>query len=185
MADTVNQPTNQAPAPIAPIPAGKTPEQLRAEQAARGEPLKSGAAAQASIDPPREMPASDRVRAFEDEHVGKDAVRIGGRIERGSGSPFAALSPEKKRQYAALEKLVVAEQKLADAHAALVQAEADHEAALAAAEPKPDGKGPTVEEWVAAGYQAINYPPSGYESRSTQEEIDAAIAKQKADAKTE
>lgn len=82
--------------------------------------------------------AADRVRAFEDKHLGKDAVRIGGRIERGSGSPFAAMSDEKKRQYAALEKLVAAEQKLADAHAAVIQAETDHEAALAAAEPKPD-----------------------------------------------
>lgn len=91
-------------------------------------------------DPPREIPAGERLRAFEDEHVGKDAVRIGGRIERGSGSPFAAMSDEKKRQYAALEKLAAAEQKLADAHAALVEAEADHEDALAAAEPKPNGE---------------------------------------------
>jgi hypothetical protein len=36
--------------------------------------------------------------------------------------------------------------------------------------------GPTVAEWVAAGYRAVNYPPSGYASRSTPEEIAAAVA---------
>lgn len=55
----------------------------------------------------------------------------------------------------------------------------------------PDGKekspagtelrddGPTVAEHVAAGYLAVNYPPQGYASRSTQEEIAAAIEAQK------
>lgn len=93
-----------------------------------------------SADLPEPVPAAARIRAFEDEHLGKDAVRINDRIERGSGSPFAALSPEHKRQYAALEKLVVAEQKLADAHAALIQADVEHDAALAAAEPAPDAE---------------------------------------------
>ena len=46
--------------------------------------------------------------------------------------------------------------------------------------------GPTVEEYVAAGYQAANYPPQGYASRSTEAEITAAIAAQaKAGAKPE
>ncbi len=36
--------------------------------------------------------------------------------------------------------------------------------------------GPTVEEWVAAGYKASAYPPDGYASKSSKEEIDAAIA---------
>jgi hypothetical protein len=40
--------------------------------------------------------------------------------------------------------------------------------------------GPTVSEWVAAGYFADNYPPEDYASKSTQEEIDAAVAKQTA-----
>lgn len=96
-----------------------------------------------NLNPPRETPAVDRLRAFEDEAFKGSqiqVVRIGDRIERGVGSAFAALSPEKKRQYAALEKLVEAEQKLADAHAAVIQAEADHEAALADAEPKPDAE---------------------------------------------
>ena len=39
--------------------------------------------------------------------------------------------------------------------------------------------GPTIAEFVEAGYQALNYPPTGYASRSAQEEIDAAIEAQK------
>lgn len=39
--------------------------------------------------------------------------------------------------------------------------------------------GPTIAEFVAAGYLAANYPPEGYASRSTQEEIDVAIEAQK------
>lgn len=39
--------------------------------------------------------------------------------------------------------------------------------------------GPTVAEWVEAGYPAASYPPAGYSSRSSQEEIDAAILLQK------
>ena len=37
--------------------------------------------------------------------------------------------------------------------------------------------GPTVEEYVQAGYDPKNYPPQGYASRSTPEEIAAAIGK--------
>jgi len=40
--------------------------------------------------------------------------------------------------------------------------------------------GPTVAEYVAGGYRAENYPPDGYASRSTAEEIAAAIAQQNA-----
>jgi hypothetical protein len=39
--------------------------------------------------------------------------------------------------------------------------------------------GPTIAEFVAAGFSAKFYPPSGYTSKSTQEEIDAAIAAEK------
>ena len=39
--------------------------------------------------------------------------------------------------------------------------------------------GPTIAEFLAAGYLAVNYPPEGYASRSSQEEIDAAIEAQK------
>lgn len=38
--------------------------------------------------------------------------------------------------------------------------------------------GPTVEEYVTAGYRATAYPPSGYASRSSAEEVAAAIAAQ-------
>lgn len=36
--------------------------------------------------------------------------------------------------------------------------------------------GPTIDEFITAGYPAANYPPQGYASRSTEEEIAAAIA---------
>lgn len=47
--------------------------------------------------------------------------------------------------------------------------------------PQPDLRtdGPTIAEFVEAGYLAINYPQNGYASRSSQEEIDAAIEAQK------
>ncbi|QJI40477.1 hypothetical protein HKK52_05945 [Pseudomonas sp. ADAK2] len=35
--------------------------------------------------------------------------------------------------------------------------------------------GPTVAEFVAAGYKASNYPPEGYASRSTAEEVAEAM----------
>ena len=38
--------------------------------------------------------------------------------------------------------------------------------------------GPTIDEFVEAGYPASNYPPYGYASRSEQSEIDADIAAQ-------
>jgi hypothetical protein len=40
------------------------------------------------------------------------------------------------------------------------------------------GDGPTVAEFVEAGYQASGYPPEGYSSRGAQEEIDAAMTAQ-------
>ncbi|WKL53334.1 hypothetical protein Q1W70_01725 [Pseudomonas kielensis] len=39
--------------------------------------------------------------------------------------------------------------------------------------------GPTIAEFVEAGYLAVNYPPESYAARSSQEEIDAAIETQK------
>lgn len=45
-------------------------------------------------------------------------------------------------------------------------------------DPAPMTDGPTVAEYVAAGYQAVNYPTSGYASRSTPEEIEAAVKAQ-------
>lgn len=40
--------------------------------------------------------------------------------------------------------------------------------------------GPTVAEYVTAGYSAANYPPAGYASRSTADEIAEAIKQQEA-----
>lgn len=51
-----------------------------------------------------------------------------------------------------------------------------------AAEPTLRPDGPTVAEYVAAGYLASNYPPSGFVPRSTPEEIAAAIAAQQGEA---
>jgi hypothetical protein len=45
---------------------------------------------------------------------------------------------------------------------------------------KPREDGPTVAEYVTAGYLAANYPPQGYASRSTPEEIAEAVAAQEA-----
>lgn len=41
--------------------------------------------------------------------------------------------------------------------------------------------GPTIGEWVAAGYLAENYPPDGYAARSSDEEIAEAVAAQGTD----
>jgi hypothetical protein len=48
--------------------------------------------------------------------------------------------------------------------------------------------GPTISEYVSAGYPATGYPPQGYASRSTAKEIAAAVkaeAKAKAEAEAE
>lgn len=91
--------------------------------------------------PEPETDAAARLKAFEDKHLGDDAVRIGGHVERGVGSPWSRLSPARHREYEAIEKVVETERKLGEAHTALVQADVDHEAAmaaLAAAEAEPD-----------------------------------------------
>ncbi len=103
-------------------------------------PLDHLTTAEKKIDPPKPLaapapppePKSDsaaRLRRFEDEVFGKRAVRIDGKIERGVGSPYAMMSDERKAQYAALEDLVAAEQKLNDATAAVGAAEAERVAA--------------------------------------------------------
>ena len=74
--------------------------------------------------------AQEKLRAFEDEHIGKDAVRIRGNIERGYGSKFKDMPPEKHAEYAALERLVEAEQKVIEANAALSTAQVAHQQAL-------------------------------------------------------
>jgi len=94
-------------------------EQARAEQE-RNKPV-----AAKQLDAKLATDTAARLRAFEDEVFGKRAVRINGVIERGVGSPYAAMTEERKAQYAALEALVAAEQKLNDAAALAAQAEAD------------------------------------------------------------
>jgi hypothetical protein len=42
-------------------------------------------------------------------------------------------------------------------------------------EPVLRDDGPTVQEWVAAGFKAKDYPPKGWAAISSQEEIDEAI----------
>jgi hypothetical protein len=68
-------------------------------------------------------------------------------------------------------------QRLLDVGGARRQTEAEIEAERKAAEPRTDG--PTVAEYVAKGYKASGYPPAGYASRSTPDEIAAAIAAEK------
>jgi hypothetical protein len=79
---------------------------------------------------PEPETAKTRLRNFEDDVLGEDAVRISGQIEKGHGSHFKTkMTHEQRVQHGALEKLVEAEQKVADTSAALAKAEADHEAA--------------------------------------------------------
>lgn len=96
--------------------------------------------------------AKDKLRAFEDKIFGKDAPRINGELEHGVGSPWANMTPAQKRHHHALERMVEAEQKVAEASAALAHAEADHDvavksaeaaaSAVPAADPKPDPNAP-------------------------------------------
>lgn len=86
-------------------------------------------------DPVTGTPAHERLRAFEDEFIGKDAPRINGHIERGHGSLFdRELSPNQKAHYAKLEHLVHTEKRMADASAALEKAKVENDAAMAAAD---------------------------------------------------
>lgn len=103
------------------------------EQPKFPDPLAEKSAVEEPIVEPAPPTATERLRAFEDAHFGKNAVRLHGRVERGFGSPFKAMLPEKHQHYAALEKLVVTEQALSDAHGALLAAENAHDAAGAEA----------------------------------------------------
>lgn len=102
---------------------------------------------------------------------------------------YRELSDEENAAIDAIEAKTIEE---ADAHAkACADRDAEQarvaEGQAAEADVKQDGPsnenlkldGPTVAEWVAAGYKADGYPPAGYVSRSTPEEIEAAIEAQK------
>jgi len=184
------------PTPIvqpAPIVGGQVVD-VSKERAAQDQPFGFGAKPAGA---PADQTASARMRAFEDAHFGKDAVRINGLIERGHGSAFTALDPAAKNQYAAIERFRDAEIALGVAEGDLSIAQAAHATATAAVEnaaratdgikPGPVGPlasadgnwtGPTVKEFVAAGYSARNYPPQGYASRSTPDEVAAAVAEE-------
>ncbi|MEI5996817.1 hypothetical protein H3V53_06265 [Paraburkholderia bengalensis] len=82
----------------------------------------------------------------------------------------AANAAEVEQENAALQAQIDATKAKLDGRKAKKQA-ADGADAL-----RTDG--PTVAEYVAAGYQAVNYPPQGYASRSTAEEIAAAVKAQ-------
>lgn len=63
----------------------------------------------------------------------------------------------------------------------LSQADFERLEAKGAVRPAADGDGlrqdgPTIAEYMAAGYKASSYPPHGYVSRSTPEEIAVAVA---------
>lgn len=85
-------------------------------------------------EPAAEVTAHQKLRAFEDRHLGEDAVRINGEVERGHGSKFKTLSPDHHREYAALERLRDAEKALSDAAATLAQAQSAYDAAKVHAE---------------------------------------------------
>jgi hypothetical protein len=74
--------------------------------------------------------APARLRAYEDDTFGKDAVRLRGMVERGYGSKFKEMTDGQARHYAALERMVATEQALVDAEAALLAAKASHDAAV-------------------------------------------------------
>jgi hypothetical protein len=75
------------------------------------------AAKEATVDPAVGPTGKARLRAWEDANLGKRVVRTHlGHIEKGYGSPFKALSPEKLAEYDSLEKLVAAEQAVDDAN---------------------------------------------------------------------
>lgn len=78
--------------------------------------------------------AAEQLRAFEDKHLGEDAPRFEGKIEKGHGSLFSRMPPEMQKAHAAIEKTAETEQKLADARAKLAVAESEHNTAVAYAE---------------------------------------------------
>lgn len=97
-------------------------------------PLSHIAEVEREMDAPEPMTGAQRLRAFEDKHLGEDVMRINGAIERGHGAAFHNLSPEVKAEHAALERLVKAEKQLVEATAALGAAQTAHAAAAEAVE---------------------------------------------------
>jgi hypothetical protein len=69
-----------------------------------------------------EMPAAERLRAFEDRALGPGCSRPYGQIERGVGSRFTSLPREDQLHHAALLDLIDAENRRSAAQSALDQA---------------------------------------------------------------
>ena len=76
-------------------------------------------------------PARQRLRAFEDATFGADTSRIRGEIERGTGSAFARLDEATRKKFAALDRLIVAEDAAAAALKSVEAATKTHDAAMA------------------------------------------------------
>jgi hypothetical protein len=72
----------------------------------------------------------DRLRAFEDKHLGEDHLRPNGQIEKGIGSIFSRLDPMHRAHHAALEALIEAETEHQKASTAEAAAHARLEAAV-------------------------------------------------------
>lgn len=78
---------------------------------------------------------AQELRQVEDNWLGKDAPRTpDGRVERGHGSLWVQMTPERRKYHAAIEAAIAAETKVAAAAAAHAAAEAE----LAAAEKAVD-----------------------------------------------
>lgn len=120
--------TTTSAAPTAKVPGNELNLGASAAAPPADKPL---AAEQKIADPEPEvsdadLSAVDRLRRFEDEHIGHDAPRIGGQLERGVGSLFSRMPDEDRAHHARLEKLVAAEAKMVTAEAALNAAKAEH-----------------------------------------------------------
>ena len=97
--------------------------------------------AEVEREEPAELSALERLRAFEDRHLGEDTPRFNGAVEKGHGSLFARpvekggkLTDAHRKAHAAIEKTCHTEDKLNAARGALAQAEADHAATVKAAD---------------------------------------------------
>ena len=104
------------------------------------------------------------------------ADHIGGESGLKDVPMYVALSEEEEGAIEEREAEIIRE---ADEHAA---ASAGTHASGEGESEKLRTDGPTVQEYVAAGYKAVYYPPSGYASKSSPEEIAAAIEAEKAEA---
>lgn len=85
--------------------------------------------------------AAQRLREFEDEHLGPDAPRVDGKIERGHGSLFSRMTDAHKARHTKLEHLHQAEGDLAQAASKLSEAQAAHAQAVAALDESKNGSG--------------------------------------------